>query len=247
MYSFLKDLLSDKKGDVCFACFDGFHLCFIAAVLAATAVGWFYLKDRSQASRQKALTACVNAAFGLYIADFFLMPFAYGTIEIEKLPFHICTAMCVACFVSRHNQALFPFRVHFAVYGFLSNLVYLIYPAGVMWYQVQALSYRVIQTLLFHGVMAMYCFLVLLFDDYRWEPKKCYGDLAVIVGMTLWAMAGNYLYNGELGFFNWFFVIRDPFYLIPGEIAPFIMPFLNVSLFFPAAMLVRFVVRRCRR
>ena len=41
--------------------------------------------------------------------------------------------------------------------------------------------------------------------------------------------------------FNWFFVIQDPFYLLPKNIAPFIMPFVNVIIFFIADMLVYLV------
>ena len=32
-------------------------------------------------------------------------------------------------------------------------------------------------------------------------------------------------------FFNWLFVVRDPFYLLPKDIAPFVMPPVVVILF----------------
>ena len=63
--------------------------------------------------------------------------------------------------------------------------------------------------------------------------------------MTLWAMLGNYAYNGESEqyshFFNWFFVVRDPFYAIPASAAPFIMPFLNVVIFFAAELALHII------
>lgn len=247
MYSILSELLSDRKGGVSFACFDVWHCLFMTAVLVAVVICWVFLKDRSRETKRKAITACVNTAFGLYIADFFLMPFAYGEIQIEKLPFHICTAMCTMCFLSRHSKTLFKYRLHFAVYGLISNFVYLVYPAGVMWLQVQPFSYRVIQTLLFHGLMTVYGFLVIIFDEYEWSPKTWYRDLAVIAAMTLWAMLGNFLYNGECGFFNWFFVVRDPFYVLPEKIAAFIMPLLNIGLFFSVDMLICYVIRKRSR
>ena len=136
------------------------------------------------------------------------------------------------CGLSRHNAFLGRFKLQFAMLGLVSNLVYLIYPAGLMWYQVHPLSYRVIQTLLFHGVMTGYGLMVLLFDENKRKWKK---DLAVIGAMTLWALLGNTLYNGQAWgktqFFNWFFVVRDPFYILPDHIAPFIMPVLNIVLF----------------
>jgi hypothetical protein len=119
-----------------------------------------------------------------------------------------------------------------------------------MWHAVHPLSYRVIQTLIFHSVMTVYGFLTLVYERDRMNVRMCYRDLTVIVGMTAWAMLGNYAYNGTAGdyshFFNWFFVVRDPFYAIPEAIAPFIMPFLNIALFFAVEMLVYLVIYGAR-
>ena len=50
------------------------------------------------------------------------------------------------------------------------------------------------------------------------------------------------VYNGTSEgyslFFNWFFVVRDPFYAIPESVSPFIMPFLNIALFFTAEIII---------
>lgn len=244
MYSLLHDLLRDKKGGKIFTLFSGWHLLYIIITIIAISTIIILLKSKSEKQKSRFLQILIDISFGLYILDFFLMPLAYGEIDIEKLPFHICTAMCVSSFISTHKGS--PFRWHFALLGFISNLVYLIYPAGVMWHAVHPLSYRVIQTLTFHSIMTVYGFLVLFFDSNKLEWKDCRRDLAIICGMTIWAMLGNYLYNGSLGdythFFNWFFVVRDPFYILPKTVAPFVMPFINILLFFAVEMLVYCVI-----
>jgi hypothetical protein len=171
------------------------------------------------------------------------MPLAYGAIDIEKLPFHACTAMRVMVFLSRRLKALGGFRASFALLGFLSNFVYLLYPAGVMWHRVAPLTYRVIQTLGFHALMSAGCLSALLFEGGldRWKRH-----LAVVAGMTLWAMLGNWVYNSEARVYNWFFVVRDPFGILPVEIAPFVMPFVNILLFFAAGMAVCRLIREVR-
>lgn len=251
MYAFFHALLSDKKGGTVFSCFGIWHWCYIFAVAIIAVLIWFGLKKRDETARRKVPGVLINIAFGLYIADFFLMPLAYGEIDIEKLPFHVCTAMCVMCFLSHHIRAFRKWRVHVALLGFISNLIYLFYPAGVMWYQVHPLSYRVVQTLLFHGVMTLYGLFALAFEEQKLEWKHCGRDLAVLVSMTLWALIGNTVYNGQVGSyshqFNWFFVVRDPFYLLPETAAPFIMPFLNVAAFFAVELLVYAVCRGIRR
>lgn len=236
MYAILSDLLSDRKGGSVFTCFGIWHILYML-VIFGTILGLFLaLRKKSQETKQRTADTVIGFAFGLYMLDFFLMPFAYGEIDLEKLPFHACTAMCVLCFFSRHNRWLSKFQTQFAMLGLISNLVYVIYPAGVGWYAIHPLSYRVVQTLMFHGIMSAYGILVLAFEEVDFKWKTCCRDLLVTVGMTAWALLGNTLYNGTYGdydhFFNWFFVVRDPFYILPENIAPFVMPVLVTALFF---------------
>lgn len=237
MYSILHKILSDKPHGLLFRCFDLWHICYIALFIGTGAFILFRLKNKNEEERRKTTELFICIPFGLYILDFFLMPLAYGEIDIEKLPFHICTAMCVMCFLSRRVNRMKPYTVTFASFAFLSNLGYLIYPAGLMWHQTHPLSYRVVETLAFHGFMSIYGLLVLTYeaksDCYRFWQR----DLSVIAAMVLWALLGNYCYNGER-FYNWFFVVRDPFYLLPEAAAKFIMPLFNTALFFSAQMLV---------
>lgn len=251
MYSFFHALLSDKKGGEIFTLFGFWHFLYIALTLAAVIIAVFYLKGKSAAAKMKTVNVFLNIAFGLYILDFFLMPLAYNEIDIEKLPFHACTAMCVMCFLCDHVRFLAKYRTSFVILGFISNFVYLVYPAGVMWHGVHPFSYRVIQTLLFHSVMTAYGFLAFLFSNDKVSNKKCVQDLTVVVGMTLWALLGNYIYNGTSEgyshFFNWFFVVYDPFYVLPETVAPFIMPFLNVAVFLAAEVIVRLIFAFVKR
>ena len=244
MFNFLSELLSDKTGGVIFRCFDIWHICFIVFFVALGILLCLYLKNKDCDKREKIINAVVAVAFGLYVADFFLMPFAYGVIDIEKLPFHVCTTMCVMCFLSRHNAVFGKFRLQLAMLGFLSNLVYLFYPAGMMWRGIHPLSYRVVQTLVFHGVMMIYGLLVLVYERQAFAWKKLYLDIGVVVAMTGWARIGNALYNNNSRMYNWFFVVRDPFSMFPEEISPYIMPFLNIAIFFAVELLVYLILSK---
>ncbi len=247
MHTLLSEALADKKGDTIFTCFGIWHICFIVLFFAIGISLCLYLKKKNGEKRKQLIDLFINLAFFVYIADFFLMPFAYGEIDIEKLPFHICTAMCVMCFLSRHNKFFGKYKLQFAALGFLSNLIYLVYPAGVMWHEVHPLCYRVIQTLCFHGVMIVYGAIVLIFENDGFKWKKCYRDLIVIASMTIWALLGNALYNSELRMYNWFFVVRDPFNMFPQSIAPYIMPILNIVLFFTVEIFIYFIFSKIAR
>lgn len=241
MYAFMSNLLGDIKDGYIFTLFDLWHIGYVMLFAGIAVFFSLRLRNKDSVMRSRVIEAFGNLAFGLYIADFFLMPFAYGEIHIEKLPFHVCTAMCVLCFLSRRVGFLKKFKLQITMMGFISNLCFLLVPAGVMWAQVHPLCYRAVQTLTFHGVMVVYGFLVLLYERQEFSWKKLHKDLILAASMTLWALLGNTLYNNEGHFHNWFFVVRDPFFVIPENISRWIMPFLNILLFLAADLLLYFL------
>ena len=242
MYQILHQVLQDHKGGEIFACFGPWHLLYMAIIFGSIVGIVLLFRGKRADVRQRAINTAIHVAFGLYVADFFLMPFAYGGIDLEKLPFHMCTLMCVLSFFSAHGMLFPKLRLQFALLGLASNLIYVIYPAGVGWYQIHPLSYRVVQTLLFHGAMTAYGILTLALGDDKLTFKSSLQELPVIAVVTLWAILGNTLYNGAAGeydhFFNWFFVVRDPFYILPEGIAPYIMPFIMILVIYAADLLI---------
>ena len=106
MYPMLHKLLADQTGGRIFRCFGPWHLAWIGLTAAVAAVLMLLLRKQDGETRRKLLRRLIVLAFGLYMADFFLMPLAYGQIDVEKLPFHACTAMCVLCFWSGHSPRL---------------------------------------------------------------------------------------------------------------------------------------------
>lgn len=238
MNELLSNLLKDHKDGPIFNCFGIWHILFMIIIFGSIIVITLLLRKKEDIVRKKAINITIMVVFGLYILDFFLMPLAYGSIDIEKLPFHICTVSCVLCFLSRHNKFFNKYKLQFAVIGLIGNIIYVIYPAGIGWYQITPYSYRVIQTLLYHGLMTLYGVLTLAYDDEELKWKNCYKELIVIVLLVLWAMFGNMVYNSDLIIYNWFFVVQDPFYILPKDIACFIMPFVITITIFIGNILV---------
>ena len=238
MYEILSNILKDHKGDVTFNCFGVWHILIMLFIFGSIIATVLILKNKSLEVKSKTIDVVIRIVFGLYMLDFFLMPFAYGEIDLEKLPFHICTVSCLLCFLSRHNKFFSKFTLQFALLGLIGNLIYVIYPAGVGWYQIAPYSYRVIQTLLYHGFMTLYGVLILCYGGYELKFSKSYKELIVIACMTIWAMFGNFIYNNEDRVYNWFFVVRDPFYILPENISPFIMPFVIIVIIYTANILI---------
>ena len=251
LYPIFHKFLADKQGDEIFTCFSLWHWAYIIFVLAAILTVILALRGKKQQSKDRVLAWLSAVPFTLYMADFFLMPLAYGEIDVDKLPFHACTSMSILIFASTHFPSLRKFRVHFALLGFISNLIYVAYPSGVMAYESSPLSYRVVQTMLFHSCMMIACLCVLIHDRYPLHVKNCYRDLCVLGGMTVWATVGNASYSGQLGdynhSFNWFFVRRDPLGILPETVAPYLAPIVNIIAFFGIEMIIYLIFHLIRR
>ena len=249
MYDFMKKLLQDKKDGYIFKCFDIYHIVFLVILTSAIVILISLFKNKSESAKNKLINCSIGAAFGIYLIGFFLMPFAYGVIDIEKLPFHACTLTCVLCFLSRHNKFLGKFKSSFAIIGFTSNLAFTLYPAGIMWNQVHPLSYRSVETLLFHGIMSAYGIFSIAFEqDMVLDWKKLFkNDFVILVLMIIWALIGCYsysgYYNGYEHWYNWFFVRTDPFNIIP----PYAAPFVTLLAFFLADVIIRLVYSKIKK
>lgn len=243
MYSFMNGIFSDKTGGNVFNCFGPWHWFYIIFTIGTIALAVLLFKNKTQHTKTTVVRVFIDIAFVLYMADFFLMPFAYGEIDVDKLPFHACTAMCVMCFICNNNKFFRRYRLNYALIALISGLMYVVYPSGVMAYEIHPLSYRVIQTMLFHSIMVIHCVLAIIFDHKGLNIKKFYREVVILLIMTAWAFIGNTLYSGsaENGYsrdFNWFFIKRDALYVLPESISPYIAPFANIVAFLGMELII---------
>lgn len=258
MYEFLSNFLSDKdNGILTFEAFSLCHILYLLLIFGVIALVLYLFKNKTIESKHKLINFTVILALILYIVDFFLMPFSYGYIDIDKLPFHICTLMSIMCVLSRHTKVLSKFKTSFTLMGLVGALMYLTYPAGVA--EADGYSYRIVQTVLYHGLMIAQGVFSIAYNDLDLNWKSIKYDLFAILGLTLWAMLGNTLYSGELKEtcncvegctniitiyehdFNWFFVKHDPLYIIPDDIDIYFAPFIMIAAIFGMCALIRFI------
>ena len=141
--------------------------------------------------------------------------------------------------------------------GFIGAISYLLYPSGVP--SADGYSYRIVQTVAYHGLMVAQCVFAIAYDDLDFNWKNIRNDAIAVLGMTAWAIIGNELYSGVLktacncvencphsitiyeNYFNWFFVKHDCLYSIPDNIDVFISPFIMLFAIFGLCSLIRFV------
>ena len=242
MYAFLQWLFSYEEGPIALSVFGIWHFIYLILIFGFIIVTIYLARKGNDKMKKRIIDLTINAAFILYILDFFIMPFSYGYIDIDKLPFHICTLMGVMCFVSRNNRFFSKYKTEFTMLGLIGALMYIVYPSGVADGKVFPFSYRIMQTMIFHGLVVAHGIFALSFGDVKLEWKKIYKELYVIVFIAILAVVANNLYSGTVGDyshnFNWFFVSQDPFGIFPEHIAPYVMPFVMVAVIFLMDVLI---------
>ena len=236
MYALLEWLFSYEDGSIALSVFGIWHFVYLLLIFGVISIVVYLFRKKDESKKKYVINLSINIAFILYILDFFIMPFSYGYIDIDKLPFHICTLMGVMCFVSRNNKFFSKYKTQFTLLGLIGALMYIVYPSGVADGEVFPFSYRIIQTMLFHGLVVAHGIFALCFGDVKLEWKKIYQELFVIFTIAVLAVIANTLYSGSIGdynhTFNWFFVSLDPFGIFPSEFAPYIMPFVMIGVIF---------------
>ena len=150
--------------------------------------------------------------------------------------------MSIMCFLSRKTKFFAKFKTAFSLMGLIGAIMYISYPAGVA--EADGYSYRIIQTVIYHGFMIAQGVFSLVFNDLDLDYKKMPYDLIAIASLALIAFVANNLYSGTLGDysqdFNWFFVKHDALYIIPDDIDVYIVPFAMVIVVFGLCAIVRF-------
>lgn len=258
MYEFMHNLLSDKNSGVfTFEAFSLCHILYMLLIIGGIVLTILLFKNKSKEAKSKLVDVTVTLAFCLYVADFFLMPFSYGYIDIDKLPFHICTLMSVMCLFSRHTRLFGKFKTAFSIMGLVGALMYLSYPAGVA--SADGYSYRILQTVIYHGLMMAQGIFAIAFAESDLSKKTIKYDAIAICVTACWAFLGNTLYSGTLtkacdciegctatvNFyshdFNWFFVKHDALYVIPDDIDVYFTFFAMVITVFVMCLLIRLI------
>ena len=182
------------------------HIVYLILIFGGIAVAYVVLRGKDSARKEKALRFLAYALVISYLSDFFVHEFVYGGLNMDKLPFHICTALCPLLAMAQFRQDGHKLKEPVAVMGTMASLAYLMLPISVG--DGEPWCYQALQTMFFHGVLLAWGLLSVLLGVVR--PRLCnsWKCAVLLVGITLWAKLGNVLMEH-----NWFFLEEDAFYI----------------------------------
>lgn len=220
------------------------HLVYLVLIVGAIVGLYFKFRNSPYDTKKKLLDVLIILLTVSYISDFFVHEFVYadevdgvlvgGGLNMDKLPFHICTVLCpIAAFV-QFNGKLNKFLEPVAMLAALAPMMYIVYPASIG--SGEPWCYQAVQTMFYHGTLMAWGILNLALGVLKPDIKNCYKAAILLGGITLWAKLGNLLLEH-----NWFFLEEDAFYigLVENGIIPkWLLMIANPVVFFLAVLLL---------
>lgn len=210
------------------------HIIYMILIFGGTFVGYLVLRRKDARGKEKALRFLAYALIFSYLSDFFVHDFVYGGMNMDKLPFHICTVLCPLVGVVQFNRNGSRLAEPVAVLATLSTMMYLCYPASVG--TGEPWCYQAVQTMFFHGVLMAWGVLTMALGAVKPDIRKIWKSGVLLILITFWAKFGNILLEH-----NWFFLEEDAFYLglvENGVIPKWLLMIINPIVFFLAVLAV---------
>ena len=229
--------------------FNFWHIFYLILIIAASITAGLFLKKATDEKKTKVFSVLAISLCALYAFDFFAIPLyntyelANGsllyTLDVDKLPFHICTVLCPVVAFVQFNKKCARFREPVAILAIVAPLMYLTYPGSAVG-DLSAFCYKVIQTFLYHGVLLAWGYLNLATGVVRPVFKRCYKVLIGLCFIAAWAMLGNFVYSENpynydaTPHYDWFFLTGSTFPFVPKSL----MPFAVIAAIFCVALMV---------
>lgn len=212
--------------------FNIWHILYLVAIFGCIIGAAVVLKNKSVDVKDKVLKTLAFLLMFSYLTDFFVHDFVYADFDsatgeyvgaglnMDKLPFHICTVMCPIIVFAQFNKRFQKFLEPIAALAIVAPMMYLTYPSsgvgGEPW------CYRVVQTMFFHGVELAWGILTLAYGKVALKWRNIWKAEVLLIGITIWAKLGN-----EMLGYNWFFLRENPFgitALDKGWLLPILIP-----------------------
>lgn len=218
------------------------HIVYIVLIFGGTATAWLVLRKKSAQTKEKFLRLLAYGLVVSYLSDFFCHEFVYGGLNMDKLPFHICTVLCPLVAISQFNRKGSKIAEPVAMLAALSSMMYLCYPASVG--TGEPWCYQAVQTMFYHGVLMAWGVLSMALGAVKPDIKRIWKSGLLLICITLWAKLGNVLMEH-----NWFFLEEDALYIglvENGVIPSWVLMIVNPIVFFLAVLAAYGVVYALR-
>ena len=217
MKEFVATLFSQNNSRLSIGLFDIWHFLYLFLIFGGSILLAVLFHNKSKTKREKLARLFAYLTFGLYIADFFIMPLSDS---------------------AQFNPRFSKVKTVVVTLSVASSLMWMCYPGTALGGQ-PPFSYIIFQTFMYHGLLFAWGFLNLALDLVRLDIRKIWKEFLFILGLLVWAAFGNAIYEGEQ---NWFFIEKSIFPFLSDEI----MPVMVVGCVFGTVLVVYSITFACK-
>ena len=131
MRDVLLKIFSATQGSASIELFSFWHFFYLILIIGGSIFGAVLLKNKSENAKDFTLKLLAWLIPAVYIADFMIMPLASSdfSINVDKLPFHVCTLMAFFVPFVQFNKKFKPIEEAVCCLTMAGSLMYLCYPA----------------------------------------------------------------------------------------------------------------------
>ena len=212
--------------------FSPFHILYTVTIIGLTILLGIYLSKKDEKVQNRVLSIIAFSTAFLYLSDFFIQPLMHGDasvageMNIDKLPFHICTLLCPLINFVQFNKCCEKFikviREPITIMAIVGPLMYICYPSGAVG-DISPICYKMLQTFIYHGLVFSWGFNMIATKRVVPSIKRSWKTLVALGCVALWASLGNALYISPEEHFDWFFLTGSSFPFIPEKIMPVVV------------------------
>lgn len=162
MREFFVNLFETREEPFDVTLYSVWHILYVVIIFAAIIGMAFYLRKKDASTKERVLNFIAYSLVVVYIGDFFIQPlFREGAMNVDKLPFHICTLLCPVIAFTQFNKRFACIKEPVAFLSVISPLMYIVYPGSALGTE-SPFCYEIIQTFVYHGVLLAYCLIASL-------------------------------------------------------------------------------------
>ena len=212
--------------------FNFWHILYATVIIGTTILLGTVLSKKSEKVQDRVLSIIASATAFLYLSDFFIQPLMHGDasvageMNIDKLPFHICTLLCPVLNFVQHSRCcgklIKAIKEPVAILAIVGPLMYICYPSGAVG-DISPICYKMLQTFIYHGLVFSWGFNMIATKRVIPSIKRFWKTVVGLGCVALWASLGNALYISPEEHFDWFFLTGSSFPFIPEKLMPIVV------------------------
>ena len=182
------------------------HIVYLFLIFGGIFATAYFMRNKSDEAKERIFRFIAYCVIISYISDFFVHDFVYGEMNIDKLPFHLCTSVGIVLTFVQFNKKFERFIEPVSVLAIVGSLMYLTYPASIG--EGEPWCYQAVQTMFYHGMEMAWGILHLTSGKVKLQIKNVWQSAVGLGIVTLWAKFGNLILD-----YNWFFLEKDALYI----------------------------------